>query len=163
MFGFNIVAPFSIGGWFETRVMVQGFSNRIMADRFHEMDFVRQKFVGYGQMQNTFKIAKGISLSVDVSGISRSLQGIADMSAMWGIDVGAKWSFGKSRSCELSLKADDIFNTWSPVMRINYGRQNYRMKVNDMTRKVQLTFVFRFNGFKPKDNGVDTSGFGTSR
>ena len=163
MFGFNIVAPFSIGGWFETRVMVQGFSNRIMADRFHEMDFVRQKFVGYGQMQNTFKIAKGISLSVDVSGISRSLQGIADMSAMWGIDVGAKWSFGKSRSCELSLKADDIFNTWSPVMRINYGRQNYRMKVNDMTRKVQLTFVFRFNGFKPKDNGVDTSRFGTSR
>lgn len=35
--------------------------------------------------------------------------------------------------------------------------------VYDMTRNLKLTFIWRFNGFKPKDNSIDTSRFGTGK
>ena len=82
---------------------------------------------------------------------------------MWKIDVGMKWQFGKTRCCDLNLKADDIFNRWSPTMTISTAGQDYRMKVRDMTRNLKLTFIWRFNGFKPKENNIDTSRFGTGK
>lgn len=48
-------------------------------------------------------------------------------------------------------------------MTIDTNGQNYRMKVRDMTRNVKLTFMWRFNGFKPKDSDIDTSRFGTGK
>lgn len=163
MLGFNVDVPVALAGWYETRFSIQGFYRAIHADHFHDMVYRRHRFTLFGSVKNTFRIIKGLSMSLDLSGISKSLQGIADLSAMWRVDAGAKWSFGKSNCCELNLKADDIFNTWSPVMRIRYGSQNYRMEANDMTRKLQLTFIYRFNGFKPKDTSIDTSRFGTGK
>jgi hypothetical protein len=102
-----------------------------------------------------------VSLSIDFSYISPSLQGIADLSSMWKVDAGVKWQFGKKRCCELDLKADDIFNSWSPTMTINQAGQDYKMKVKDMTQTLKLTFIWRFNGFKSND--IDTSRFGTGK
>lgn len=49
-------------------------------------------------------------------------------------------------------------------MSINLAGQDYHMKVRDMTRNLKLTFIWRFNGFKPKDDTViDTSRFGTGK
>ena len=163
MFGFNVDAPVSISDRLDTRLSAQGYYRRIRADHFHDMSYDRSRFTIFGTMQNTFRITRRLSVSLDISGISKSLQGIADLSAMWRVDAGAKWNFGRANCCELNLKAEDIFNTWSPVMRIDYGRQNYRMKVNDMSRRAQLTFIYRFNGFKPKDNSIDTSRLGTGK
>lgn len=85
------------------------------------------------------------------------------MSPLWKVDAGVKWQFGKKRCCELTLKCDDIFNTWNPDLRINTSGQDFRLKVHDMTRSLMLTFVWKFNGFKPKDTSVDTSRFGTGK
>ncbi|WP_301758290.1 outer membrane beta-barrel protein, partial [uncultured Muribaculum sp.] len=115
---------------------------------------------------NSFKFSQNcpVSVSIDFSYISPSLQGIADLSAIWKIDAGVKWLFGKKRCCELDLKEDDIFNKWSPTMTISHAGQDYRMKVHDMTRNFKLTFIWRFNGFKPKEsNSIDTSRFGTGK
>jgi hypothetical protein len=35
------------------------------------------------------------------------------------------------------------------------------MAVRGMTRNLKLTFIWRFNGFKPKENSIDASRFGT--
>lgn len=164
MLGLNIDVPITLSDGYETRFSTQGFYRKIKADHFHDISYERARLTIYGTMQNTFKIGKGLSLNLEISGISKSLQGVADLSAMWRINAGAKWSFGKANCCELNLKADDIFNTWSPTMRIDYGKQNYRMAVNDMSRQLKLTLVWRFNGFKPKnDSNIDTSRFGTGQ
>lgn len=88
---------------------------------------------------------------------------MANLSGIWRMDAGVNWQFGKKRCCELVLKADDIFNRWSPTMTIRDAGQDYRMKVRDMTRNLKLTLIWRFNGFKPKDNPIDTSRFGTGK
>ena len=161
--GLNLYALFGAGQLWNATATANVFNQREKADHFHDISFDNSKWIFYGSLTNSFKFSQScpVSLSVDFSYISPSLQGVADLSAMWKIDAGVKWQFGKGRSCELNLKADDILNRWSPVMTINKAGQAYSMKVRDMTRNLKLTFIWRFNGFKPKNSDIDTSRFGT--
>lgn len=163
MIGVNLSAPFSVTSWMETRLTAQGFINSIRADKFHDIAFQRTRFVGYGQVQNTIKLRRGLSLTLDGRAISKSLQGNAVMSALWRVDAGAKWIFGKRDCCEMNLRADDLFNKWSPTMRIDAAGQDYTMHVRDFSRSFKLTFIWRFNGFKPKDMDIDISRLGTGK
>lgn len=163
--GLNLYAPFGVGYIWSATATANLFNQREKADRFHDISFDNNKWIFYGSLSNSFKFSHNcpVTLSADFSYISPSLQGIAGLSAMWKIDAGAKWQFGKKRCCEMDLKADDIFNRWSPTMTINHAGQDYKMKVKDMTRNLKLTFIWRFNGFKPQDNNIDTSRFGTGK
>ena len=164
--GLNLHAPFNVWYIWNATATANIMNRRAKANHFHDISFDNSKWIFYGSLTNSFKFSQNcpVSVSVDFSYISPSLQGIADLSAIWKIDAGVKWQFGKKRCCELDLKADDIFNKWSPTMTISHAGQDYRMKVNDMTRNLKLTFIWRFNGFKPKDNSsVDTSRFGTGK
>lgn len=163
--GLNVYAPFGVGYIWNAIATANVFNQREKADNFHDISFDNCKWIFYGSLNNTFKFSQNspISLIVDFSYISPSLQGIADMSSIWKIDAGVKWQFGKKRCCELDLKADDIFNKWSPTMTINHAGQDYRMRVRDMSRNLKLTFIWRFNGFKLKDTSIDTSRFGTGK
>lgn len=163
--GLNLYAPFGISYIWNASATANIFQQREKADNFHDISFDNSKWIFYGSLSNSFKFSQKcpVSLSVDFSYISPSLQGIAELSSIWKVDAGIKWRFGKSRSCELDLKVDDIFNKWSPTMTITHAGQDYRMKVRDMTRNLKLTFIWRFNSFKPKDTSIDTSRFGTGK
>ena len=163
--GLNVYAPFGLGYIWNASATVNVMNRRAKANHFHDISFDNRKWIVYGALNNSFKFSETcpVSLSVDFSYISPSLQGIADLSGLWRIDAGVKWQFGRNRSCELDLKADDIFNKWSPTMTINHAGQDYRMKVRDMSRNLKLTFIWRFNGFKPKNTDIDTSRFGTGK
>lgn len=162
--GLNINAPFNVSYVWNATASVNVLNQREKADRFHDISFDNNKWIFYGTLKNSFRFTRDcpVSLSVDFAYISPSLQGIADLTSMWRVDAGAKWQFGKKRCCELDLKADDIFNKWSPTMTIKHAGQDYRMKINDLSRNLRITFIWRFNGFKPKtDTSIDTSRFGT--
>jgi len=163
--GLNLHVPFNMRHILNTTATLNLFNQREKADKFHDISFDNHKWIFYGALSNSIRFTQNcpVSLSVDFCYISPSLQGIADLSRMWKIDAGMKWLFGKKRSCELNLKFDDIFNTWSPTLTINHAGQDYSKKVHDMTRNLKLTLIWRFNGFKPKDTTVDTSRFGTGK
>lgn len=163
--GLNLHAPFNLGYIWSATATANIMNRRAKANHFHDISFDNSKWIFYGSLTNSFKFSQNcpLSVSLDFSYISPSLQGIADLSSIWKIDAGVKWQFGKKRCCELDLKADDIFNKWSPTMIISRANQDYRMKVSDMSRNLKLTFIWRFNGFKPKDVEIDTSRFGTGK
>lgn len=163
--GLNLYAPFSLGFIWSTTATANIFHQREKAERFHDISFDNSKWIFYGAISNTIKYSQSspLSLTVDISYISPSLQGIADLSALWKIDAGLKCQFGKKRNCEIDLKANDILNKWSPTMTITQPPQAYRMKVKSMTRNLTLTLIYRFNGFTPKSPTIDTSRFGTTR
>ncbi len=163
--GLNLNVPFNVSYIWEATITANIFNQQEKADHFHSISFDNHKWIFYGALNNTFRFSQNcpVSLSVDVLYLSSAVQGMATLSSMWKVDVGMKWRFGKKRCCELDLKVDDIFNGWSPTMTINHSGQDFRMKVCDMTRNLKLTFIWRFNGFKPKsDTTIDTSRFGTS-
>lgn len=162
----NLNVPFNVGYIWNATATANVFNQREKADHFHDISFDNKKWIFYGALNNSFKFSQNtpLSLSVDFTYISPSIQGLADLSALWKVDAGVKWQFGKKRCCEIDLQANDIFNRWSPTMTIRHAGQDYRMKVRDMTRNLKLTFIWRFNGFKPKnESGIDTSRFGTGK
>ncbi len=163
--GLNLNIPLNVGNIWSATFTANLFHQREKADRFHDMSFDNGKWIFYGGWNNTIKFSRNfpVSMSLDATYISPSVQGIADLSSIWKVDAGVKWQFGRSRSCELDLQANDIFNRWSPTMTITSGGQDYRMKVRDMSRNLKLTFIWRFNGFQPKETSApDTSRFGTN-
>jgi hypothetical protein len=161
--GLNLHIPFNIKTVVKSTATLNLFNQREKADTFYDISFDNKKLVFYGGLKNSIILSKNIpvSLSVDVEYITPPIQGLSVLSSIWKIDAGAKWQFGKKRCCEFDLKANDILNTWSPEQTINHAGQDYKMKVYDMTRNLKLTFIYRFHGFKPKDNNIDTSRFGT--
>lgn len=160
--GINVNVPFNISYIWNANAMATVYHHQDKASKFHNISFDNKKFVFFGALNNTIKFSQNcpVSLSLDISYVSPSLQGIAVISSMWKFDAGIKLQFGKKRSCELVAKADDIFNKWSPKLTINQSGQDYRMKVHDMTRNFKIVFVWKFNGFKPKNTSIDKSRFG---
>ena len=99
---------------------------------------------------------------MNATALTSSLQGIADLSDIWKIDIGFKWTTLKGNA-DLMFSGVDIFNTWSPKMTINNCGQNLNMNTYDMTRQFKLSFVYRFNSFKPKTYETDKSRFGINK
>lgn len=164
--GLNLNVPFNVCHIWNATATANIFNQREKADHFHDISFDNKKWIIYGNLSNSFKFTQNcpVSLSIDITYISPSIQGIADLSSIWKVDAGVKWLFGKRRCCEIDLQANDIFNRWSPTMTINRAGQDYSMKVHDMSHNLKLTFIWRFNGFKPKnDSGIDTTRFGTGK
>lgn len=157
---FNV--PFSISNIWNATAVANIMNNRAKSSRFHDISFDNRRFSFYGSLNNTIKFTPDcpVSLSVDFAYITGQIQGLGRFNSFWKMDAGAKLRFGKKRCCELDLKFTDIFNTWNPQLTIDTSGQDYRMIVHNMTQNMNLTFVWRFNGFKPKQNSVDTSRFG---
>lgn len=161
--GLQIQAPINVRNIWNATAVANISHRQEKATHFHATSFDNRLWSIYAGLRNTVRFTPScpLSLSLDFSYISGSIQGNGVFSPMWKADAGAKWMFGKSRCCELDLKFNDIFNTWNADLRINTGGQDYRMKIHDMTHSMQATFVWRFNGFKSQSSTIDTTRFGT--
>lgn len=161
--GLQFHIPFSVKKIWNATGTLNISHRRQKASKFHDISFDNKRWGIYASLNNSIRFSEKVPLflSFDATYITGQIQGPATLSPMWKIDAGIKWQFGKKRSCELDLKANDIFNTYNADFKINVSGQDYRMKTYELNRKLSLTFVWRFNGFKPKDTTVDTSRFGT--
>lgn len=162
--GLQLHIPLDIKNiWNATATLNMSYSQQ-KSGHFHDLSFNHKRMGLYVGINNTIRFTPScpVSLSVDGSYIYGQIQGAGRFGALWKIDAGVKWQFGSKRCFELDVKANDIFNTCNPILKIKFSGQDYRMKAHDMNRNFKLTFVYRFNGFKPKeDSNIDTSRFGT--
>ena len=116
----------------------------------------------YARLDNTIHLGRSLTLELNASAITPSMQGIANINGLWRLDTGLKWSLARG-AADLHLQADDIFATWSPRLHTDYATQQLRMYVVPDTRAVTLTFIYRLRGYKPANAPtLDTSRFGTS-
>lgn len=161
--GLMLQAPFNIGKFLNSTPVINISGKQEKASHFHDLNFNNKRVSFYGALNNSLSFSPNspVSLSIDFAYISGQIQGPGRFNSFWKIDAGAKWSFGKKRCCQLNLRFNDIFNTWNPKLFINYANQDYKMILHDMTRNLNISFVWKFNGFKPKDISIDTSRFGT--
>ena len=159
--GLMIRIPFNIGRVLNSSVTLNGYYNNLKGVNFDDIKFNAKKLVCYTELQNTIKPIQQIPLYLTLNTvyISPSLQGYTSLSAIWKQDAGLKWTFMKGNA-DFVLKWDDIFNTWSPTMRIDKYGQDFTMHTYDLTNSFQASIVFRFNGFKSKQINVDNSHYG---
>lgn len=163
--GLQFNAPFDIKDVFNTTAVVNISHKQEKATHFHDIGFDNRRWSFYGALNNTLKPSPGspLSFSADATYITGQIQGPGKFNPLWRIDAGMKWRFGKQRSCEINLKFNDIFNTWKPKLTIDNAGQDYKLTAHDIARNLRLSFIWKFNGFRPKDLTVDTSRFGTGQ
>jgi hypothetical protein len=162
MEGLNLVVPFRFGEVLNSRLTVNGFYSKVKADHFHDLSFERDKWVIYSRLDNTVNLSSKPDLKMEVAAyyLSPSLQGIYDLSAVWSLDAGIKWTFA-GKKAELKLKGTDLADSYVPDAKIRYAGQNLNMVIVPDSRSINLSFAWKFGGYKEKDHKeVDTSRFG---
>lgn len=161
--GFNMMIPFRISRIFESRFILNGYYDKMKSDHYYDLSFTKNNLAIYTNLDNTFTISSKPNIKAELSGsyISRNIQGPMTINAMYRIDTGIKWTFNRNKA-ELSLKVNDIFNSWAPKeLNLQYQTQNLRMKEVVDSRRIYLSFTYRFGDFKPKAHKeVDQSRFG---
>ena len=129
--GFNMMIPFRISRIFESRFILNGYYDKMKSDHYYDLSFTKNNLAIYTNLDNTFTISSKPNIKAELSGsyISRNIQGPMTINAMYRIDTGIKWTFNRNKA-ELSLKVNDIFNSWAPKeLNLQYQTQNLRMKL----------------------------------
>ena len=161
-YGATATIPFSVGSFWNSQITLDGSILKDVCDSFHAIRFNRTKFRGIAMMNNTFKLFSepDIRLELNSMYVSSFIQGIYDISPIWRIDAGLKWTFA-GKKAELKLKANDLFDSFNPDTKINYKGQHLIMNQRRDSRNISVSFVYKFGGYKAKEHkSVDTSRFG---
>lgn len=158
--GINLIIPFTPVEFLDSRLTLNGFYDRSKSDHFHDIAFDHENLVFYSRLDNTFKLASNLQFELSGAYLTPNIQGPADLTKMWTVDAGLKWTFAK-KNAELRLKGTDLFNTWSPDLRMHYANQHLDMNMLPDSRAVTLSFTYKFGGYKKQEQkAVDTSRFG---
>ena len=164
--GLQLHIPFDLKNIWNATATFNLYHARQKSNNFHDLSFDNRRWGVYIGLNNSIRFTSTcpLSLSIDATYMAGMIQGAGRMDPLWKIDAGVKWQFGRKRCCELVLKANDVFNTCNPVLNIKFSDQDYRMKTYGMNRYIKLSFIWRFNDFKPKNvPDIDISRFGTGK
>lgn len=160
--GLSLIIPFSVGKWWTAQCMFDGSYNQDVCDKYYNISLNRNNWKGIVQMNNTFRLSSrpNLQLEYNLLYVSPTLQGIYDVSSVWKMDLGLKWTFANDKA-ELKIQGNDLFNTCVPDGKIDYKGQKLNMNMQNINRNLSHTFTYRFNGYKEKKHKeVDRSRFG---
>ena len=160
VWGANIILPFKVSDWWNSRLTLVGMQMRQRCDDFFDIPFNRKKWVFSGTLDNTLKINKNLSFELMGNVQTPVIQGTFDVESIFNLTAGLKWSFANDRF-SLSARCNDIFNTGMPKTKVRFKGQNLDMNSASYSRAFTIHFSYRFGGYKKKEiKGVDTSRFG---
>lgn len=160
--GVNVEVPFTVGKWLDSRLSLNGFHQQAKHNHFFDIKFNNKKFVGYARIDNTFNVSTkpNIKLNLSAHYMTKPIQGIMDLSKIWGVDASAKWTFAKNNA-ELNFKAIDIFNSSMPNVFIRSQGQHLDMHNLANARSFIFSLVYKFGGYKSKARkDIDKSRYG---
>lgn len=162
--GLAMVVPFKVGEFWDSRITLRGWRMQEKNSDFFGMSYNRAAYLGLVQMSNTFNLCDRPNLKLTVDGqyiTPGAIQGIYDLGYMYEVSAGLKWTFLNDRA-NLTLKGNDIFASGIPnTIKVDQGNQWSRMRQLNDLRTLQLSFVWKFGGYKAKKHeAVDTSRFG---
>lgn len=161
--GLAVIVPFKVGDFWDSRVTLRGWRMQEKNSDFFGMSYNREAYLGLAQMTNTFNLSDQPNLKLTVDGqyvTPGAIQGIYDLGSMYTVSAALKWTFLDNRA-SLTLKGNDIFATGIPhTIKVDQGNQWSRLRKLNDDRTLQLSFVWKFGGYKAKNHEViDTSRF----
>ncbi len=161
-YGLNVILPFKVGKWWDSRITLVGTNTKIKSHDFYNMEITRDKWIGRIQMSNSFIVCNKPTISFDVSGYYQTpaIQCTYDLSSSWALNAGLKCAFLKDKlSC--SIMCNDIFESASPKIKVDMQNQNFKMLTDKYTRSITIRLSYKIGGYKQKDReAIDTSRFG---
>lgn len=162
--GITLVIPFRVKEILNSTLVLNGNYLTERCDDFYDIPFNRSKWFNVVQLNNDIKISTKPDLKLNVSGYytTKAIQGIMDLGSTYNVSAGVTWTFDKGRA-KLIIKGNDLFNSTTPTVNTNYKGQLSRMNITPDSRTLNISFIYRFGGFKEKEKKeIDTSRFGSS-
>jgi hypothetical protein len=159
--GFSVVVPFKIGKVVSSSAVVNAFRMTEKDDNFYEMSFNRSCNSFDFVLNNSIVLSQKPALNLDITGYYTydRIQGIYNIGSTYDVSCGLKWSFAQSRA-SLLLKVKDLFNANMPVTQVRYRNQYSDQKYDYDTRRLSLSFTYRFGGYQQKSKvEIDKSRF----
>ena len=159
VWGANIILPFKVGNWLDSRLTLVGMQMHQRCDDFFDIPFNRKKWVFSGTLDNTFKVNKNLSFELMGNVQTPVIQGTFDIESIFNLTAGLRWNFANDK-LSLSVRCYDIFDTGMPATKVRFKGQNLNMDSGFYSRAFTLHFSYRFGGYKKKEiKGIDTSRF----
>lgn len=161
--GLQAIFPFKAGKILDSRLTLNGSYTQAKSKHFFDLSFDHSKWSYMGQWDNTIHLSSQPNLKMELAGcyVGSPIQGFFDLSDVWRIDAGIKWT-SSNQKAELRLKGFDVFNSFSPkkITTRNQG-QHIDMHLLSDSRNISLSFSYKLGGYKEKQRKhVDTSRFG---
>jgi outer membrane receptor protein involved in Fe transport len=185
-FGLELTNKMSITSWWEMTLNLNIFNSRINATVPGQPDLVQEQWSWFTKMNNTFKVAKGLSIQLSGDYQARTVlpQGGGGRGGgmMWGgggpqsgaqgynlprygvdLAIRKEFTWKNGRSGNLTLSMNDIFRT---QLFQSYSESSFFNQTNQRRRDPQvlrLNFSYRFGKFdaslfKRKNTKADQSG-----
>lgn len=161
-FGLSVILPFTVGNFWNSRLTLDGSYFRDVCRDYHAIGFDNRVWRGIVMLNNTFRLSSKPVISLELNGlyVSPSVQGNYDLSSVWKVDAGLKWTFADQKA-ELRLTGNDLFNSATPNACVNDRGQRFEINQHADSRFLSLSFTYKFGGYKAKEHkDVDTSRFG---
>jgi hypothetical protein len=159
--GVTFVVPFKFGSVLSSSAVVNVFRMNEKDNNFYGTSFNRSCNSFDLVLENSFTLSQKPAISFDLTGYYtyNRLQGIYDLGSTYDVSCGLKWSFDQNRA-SLSLKTNDLFNSNMPTSKVRFQNQHTDQKYSYDTRRVSLSFTYRFGDYKQKNKvEVDKSRF----
>lgn len=158
--GVNFVVPVKVGNWLDSRLVLTGFYMHQRCDEYFDLGFVRDNWGAVISLNNSFILSEALSLELNGFMQTPASQGTFNIPTIAEVTAGARWTFARKKA-SLTLRWNDIFDTFSPDLSLDYRGQKMSMQNNNYTSYLSLDFVYRFGGYKKREfKEVDTSRFG---
>lgn len=159
---FTLGIPITIGRWLQSDMMLSLYSERYVADNWNGLSYNRNKWTPLIWVDNHFYLSQKpkITLNVLLGYKGPTIQGIWDLGAIWGTNIGLKWECLKNKGV-LSVQCNDLFETMYPSISTRFALQNMDILQNTYRRSISISFSYRFNEYKDKNHkSIDNSRFG---
>ena len=161
-FGLSVILPFTVGNFWNSRLTLDGSYFRDVCRDYHAIGFDNRVWRGIVMLNNTSRLSSKPAISLELNGlyVSPSVQGNYDLSSIWKVDAGLKWT-SADKKAELRLTGNDLFSSAIPNARVNDRGQRFEINQHADSRFLSLSFTYKFGGYKAKEHkDVDTSRFG---
>ena len=161
-FGLSVIVPFTVGNVWNSRLTLDGSYLRDACKDYYAIGFDNRVWRGIVMLNNTFRLSSKPAISLELNGlyVSPSVQGNYDLSSVWKVDAGLKWTSADQKA-ELRLTGNDLFNSATPNACVNDRGQRFEINQHADSRFLSLSFTYKFGGYKAKEHkDVDTSRFG---
>ncbi len=136
------VLPVEIAKWWKTNTNLTGFYGQYKSP-YQGGEINQSKFTFQGNTTFTFTLPKDFAIELGGRYISKNVYGMAYMNARGSIDIGAqKQLFNKKATLKLSVS--DIFKLQENSYTSQYENVNLIGKQHYDSRRVSLTFTWRF-------------------
>lgn len=161
-FGLSVIVPFTVGNIWNSRLTLDGSYFRDVCKDYHGIGFDNCAWRGIAMLNNTFLLSSKPAISLELNGlcVSPSIQGNYDLSSIWKVDAGLKWT-SANKKAELRLTGNDLFNSATPNARVNDRGQRFEINQHADSRFLSVSFTYKFGGYETEEHKkVDTSRFG---